>query len=262
MQKKIFFYFFIFCIGFLFLFISFLQENNIQPPEEKTLMQWWGFSIWEKQLFDWEWEKSEAEIIFPQVEKINIINQVWITWNIWECEKVEDILIKQECIDNWNLAKASFENDIQYCDRVKNNIKKTKCRDNYFYNQALFVWNQANCYQIEDISLEYNCKKSIIFSILEIEKDLNISLCSVLIWEDKSNCLLKVQQKKDEILFLQALDKKEINICKKIQTPIIQMNCKDTFYMQEAIEINDIKKCSFISDLTTKNKCDILFKDL
>ena len=83
------------------------------------------------------------------------------TVNVEECNSIEEINIKEQCVVNVILKDANIKGDPSVCNRIQDSIKSQSCKDNVNYNKAILNGNASLCNQILKQSVKDLCIKSI-----------------------------------------------------------------------------------------------------
>lgn len=264
------------------------KEQNIQKnPESNVKMS--VQEIKEKQI---EKEKQYAKTIENENQ---FFNDALMALDESICEKiVQDMVLKQDCIDNVYLALSKEKNEMSYCMKIKDSTKSTNCKNLMYYDMAIKNTSNLYCNRIKnDESLIQNCNTNIILTTIETtDQKGDTKICESLIGSDKDYCMNRIKKSDDlvalrdavewnnwwecwqisdpdlkkkclDVIYLEtAINSKNITICNKIISSERKTQCQSALgkmqweeYLQKAIEKNDITICNNIIDITTKNNC-------
>lgn len=231
--------------------ISWSIDDNINNQTGSLLNITWSIDEINK-IEDKKEEKNEN--IYKK--NIEIINTVWVNWNINICELVEDEKMKNKCFDNWYLYLASKEKGIDYCNKVEDINLKINCIDDINYENAINNLDKELCSKIINKNLKENCNSEI--TIVNVEKSNTPSNndCNELNWNNNNYCLNVVNNKSNYNIFNEAIISKNIEKCIEIKDTNLKNTCMDTLYLEKWINEKNIWVCNLIKNIEIKEKCE------
>ncbi|MDD3793201.1 MAG: hypothetical protein PHI37_00110 [Candidatus Gracilibacteria bacterium] len=243
----------------LSIFIYLLNQsydalNNIFP--EKNLS---GTTISEIELnkrLDLIEEERVKKLILEK-KNIQIINDAGTSGKIDACSELEDVELKNKCLDNGNLYNASLNNDIKYCDLVNNDYLKENCKDDINYNIALSLKDIKSCEKIVDLNILNKCKSFFVITNIENSgENSEITDCKTLTGDDRIYCENTINNKEDISFLNNALNQNDIKLCSSIKNKDLKITCQDTLNLENAISTENISLCNKILDSDKKEKCE------
>lgn len=203
-------------------------------------------------------KKEDEKLLKIENDKkiIEVINLVWSSGDVKQCEFIEDDVLKIKCKDNWNLYNASIKNETKYCNLIIDDYYKEKCLDDLNYKNAIELNDSKMCDKIINKNIRQKCNSFLIISKAESnDENVKISDCNLLTWEDKLYCQNIIKNKDDISILNEALDSKNSNNCLNISNTSLKNTCFDTLNLEKAINQGNLLLCNKIIDSSKKDQC-------
>ena len=206
--------------------------------------------------------EQEQALLQKKMDDYTLYNGAVDSMDLTACEKIvgNDIL-KAECLDNVNAAKASKGKDVTLCDKILDTERKNHCTSSFAYDTALASSKQSDCDKITgDSDLKNACTKNIIFAKIESQSFSGTTdVCDSLLGADKDYCVNRIKKSSDIELLQKGTNTKDLNICSQIQDTGMKNICNDMVYMTLALEKKDGTLCTKIVDTARKTTCTTQF---
>jgi len=162
-----------------------------------------------------------------------------------ECEKILDDVVRENCKNDFYYKKAISRKDKYWCLFI---------HDKHIKNLCFKVLEKQNNLKSneEEINLFSSCRNKVLEKLsyqLSLKKKREI--CESVKSNQKlyTNCM-------NQYYYTKAIDRLDIESCKKIIDEELRQKCKQETLFAIAIEYTDISKCKSLEDEKKKKECE------
>lgn len=204
------------------------------------------------------YEKEKNEIKINNQKNIEFYNTAIQEQNAELCSSIDDTDKKNECHDMIIASLAKKTGNIDSCDTLTSTGNMMICRDIIRSDRAVNSHNKILCMKISDTTKKSYCEDQIDeIALAENTKNSTITkdFCDWLGIKYQQSCASEIREIDESALYTEAIEKNDINLCKKITNVEFRSSCLDTINLKTAINTQNALICDDLIDIEKKGYC-------
>ncbi len=204
------------------------------------------------------YQEMRATIEQDSAKNIASYNAAISSKNPELCDTITEENKKIECRDTIITGEAKKTWLIETCDTITGTGTAVICRDNIRNDRAVATRNKILCEKISNSEKKIFCQESVDELVLRSYVESNTVTkenCDTLSPKFQITCMTEIREADESIIYTDAVNKDDIELCKKITNTDLRSTCLDTINLKTAISSQNSVLCESLENADKKLYC-------